>query len=448
MIARYLVPCAAAVALACSSGNQDGQTPTGGAAGFAGYSGGASSNGGTAVNMAGQATSTGGTLVGAGGTPGGGGTIVSSGGVSSSGGVVSVGGAQAAGGTPGTGGAGGGGAGGEGGTSGAGGMPPGTPGTFKLFDHIPQFGMYATSDPAYTPPAGVLMWNVGTVFVVRLADAQKAQIGSDLAARVTYHAQCDNYDRLGLVFFLTTAKGETPKPADPRTEIVRFVTPFSDYNRGTLATHVYPNADISTFATTLADPSRDVWVGIAGGSNPYDGDPCTNAGVAADFKSIGFKYSLDFISTKPLAAAPGVTLTAIANVSATSVPVKGTFTHAGASAIDGHVIVIVSGHGSDSGGHEYRSTQDTVTLNGKQIGSFDTRIDCAEYEKFSPDGNPGIFRNNTSSNPRNWCPGALVPSHVFSASLMPGANAVSMGVNVSSVPSGSYYATSILFASP
>ena len=75
-------------------------------------------------------------------------------------------------------------------------------------------------------------------------------------------------------------------------------------------------------------------------------------------------------------------------------------------------------------------------------------IDCASYEQHSPRGNPGIFRNNTSSNPRNWCPGALVPSHTFPITLRAGQQSVALAVNPSTVPSGSYYATSISFTSP
>jgi len=138
---------------------------------------------------------------------------------------------------------------------------------------------------------------------------------------------------------------------------------------------------------------------------------------------------------------------ALSNVAAMKVPVAGAFDNPGGGEIAGVVTVIVSGHGADSGGHEYRNTTDTVTLNGTQIGSFSTKIDCAALEKNSPDGNPGIFRNNGGNNPRNWCPGALVPSHAFPAKLMMGSNAVSLGINVSSLPSGSYYATTINFTS-
>ena len=110
--------------------------------------------------------------------------------------------------------------------------------------------------------------------------------------------------------------------------------------------------------------------------------------------------------------------------------------------------VVVSGHGSAAGGDEYKYTQDTVTLNGSEIGSFSTAMECATYAQYSPRGNPGIFKGTKLTNPRNWCPGALVPSHTFEAILTTGDNAVSLGITPSAVPDGSYYSTSIAFSSP
>jgi hypothetical protein len=82
------------------------------------------------------------------------------------------------------------------------------------------------------------------------------------------------------------------------------------------------------------------------------------------------------------------------------------------------------------------------------VGSFSTKIDCASDAKYSPDGNPGIFQANGTTNPRNWCPGALVPTHTYPATLTPGNNGVSLQIKPATVPSGSYYPTSITFSSP
>jgi hypothetical protein len=296
------------------------------------------------------------------------------------------------------------------------------------------------------------MWSHGTVFVTQLSELQQAQLGSDLAARVTYFAQCDPYDRLGGVFLILEPKGQAPQATDARVELVRFITPFSDYQRGDLATHVYPDADISGFAGALADPTRDVWVGISGGSNPYAGDACTDsdgqlrAGVNADFSGVGFSYSVDFVSTKPLARGTSLTLSALDNSLEMSTPIDGTLSLDG-NAVSGQITVIVSGHGSDSGGDEYENTTDTLKLNDQEIGAFSTKLDCGAYAKFSPDGNPAIFQGNlTFTNPRNWCPGALVPAHRFAAQLSPGVNVVSLEITPGNVPAGSYYATSISFS--
>src|SRR5687768_2069854 len=101
------------------------------------------------------------------------------------------------------------------------------PATFNVFTQIPQFGIYVYAEPDYTPPDGVQMWSYGTEFITRLTAEQQAQIGADLAARITYHAQCDNYDRLGGLFFIVKPRGQAPAPTDVRTELVRFITPFS-----------------------------------------------------------------------------------------------------------------------------------------------------------------------------------------------------------------------------
>jgi len=323
-----------------------------------------------------------------------------------------------------------------------------------VFERIPQFGIYVDSDPQnYTPHDGVVLWSHGTEYVAKLSELQQSQLGSDLAVRISYFAQCDEYDRLGGIFLILKPKGQKPEPSDPRIELVRFITPFSDYKQGALAKHVYPDADISAYASVLADSSRDVWIGIAGGSNPYRGDACTEAsgalraGVTAEFARVGFRYSVDLVSTQPLVGGPSFVLTAISKTEETTVPVAGTFSN-GAETVSGHVTVVVSGHGSAAGGVEYQHTEDTVSLNGDVIGSFSTEIDCAPYAKFSPRGNPGIFKNNAASNPRNWCPGALVPSQTFEATLAAGDNSVRLDIDPSDVPEGSYYSTSITFSSP
>ncbi|RAS70511.1 peptide-N-glycosidase F-like protein [Lentzea atacamensis] len=74
---------------------------------------------------------------------------------------------------------------------------------------------------------------------------------------------------------------------------------------------------------------------------------------------------------------------------------------------------MIAGYGSAAGGEECSNTTVTVSVNGNRVGSFSTAVDCVSLEQYGPDGNPGIFRNNTAGNPRSWCPGGLIPSRYF-----------------------------------
>jgi Peptide-N-glycosidase F, C terminal/Peptide-N-glycosidase F, N terminal len=314
------------------------------------------------------------------------------------------------------------------------------PGNVSLFDQIPQFGIYVTTPPNYTPPEGVLMFDNGTTFMTRLTPERQAMIGADVAAQVTYHAQCDNYDRLGGLFMVVKPLGVAPSGDEPKVELLRWITPFSNYWQGQYATRVFPAASLAPFAGVLRDRKHDIWIGIKGGSNPYGGDPCSQRGSDADFSAVGFRYSVSLNSTVPATGKRSSVGMPIPVADYTSVPVTGSVTaRAGAQAT---AVVIVSGHGSASRGNEYKHTEDSLLLNGTAVGSFSTQANCAPYRKYSPDGNPFIFLNNNGSNPRNWCPGALVPSHSFPVRLGQ-TNQFSLDMDDPRVPEGSYYQTSV-----
>ncbi|WP_202919015.1 discoidin domain-containing protein [Saccharothrix deserti] len=313
---------------------------------------------------------------------------------------------------------------------GTGGGTPGG-GTITVFDRIPQFGIYTSDDPAnYTPPAGVLMWNRGTEFARKLTDAEKGLIGGDLRVRVSYHAQCDNYDRIGTVFYVAVPKGTTPTATTPRVTLQDFITPFSNYWRGAKANYTFPDADLGPYAGALADPNKDVYLGIGGGSNPYRGDACeSHPEVDADFRAIGFKYSMSLISTTALSARDHDVAGMISGVrESTNSITAGPVTHT-AAGNRGDIALVIAGYGSAAGGEEYSNTTVTVSVNGTRVGSFSTAVDCASLEQYSPDGNPGIFRNNTTTNPRSWCPGGLIPSRYFPTGDITGKNVtVTVGI--------------------
>lgn len=313
-------------------------------------------------------------------------------------------------------------------------------GQFTVFDDIPQFGIYVSTPPNYTPPPGVVMLKNGTRYISKLTKAQKQTLGTDLKARVTYHAQCDNYDRLGGLFLMIKPKGVAPVDGDPIIEIARWITPFSNYWNGDKATYVFADADLSAFAGLMGNRTVDVWLGLDGGSNPYSGDPCTNRDVTPDFRAVGFRYSVDLLSTTARVPTKGMPSLPVPYGDYTAVPVAGSAPSNRTGT--GRAVVIVSGHGAASGGNEYKNTTDTLTVNGTVVGSFSTQVNCASYRKYSPDGNPFLFMGNLTYNPRNWCPGALVAAQTFPVTLQ-STNAVSLDMSDASVPEGSYYRTSI-----
>ncbi|BAV97211.1 discoidin domain-containing protein [Lysobacter enzymogenes] len=286
-----------------------------------------------------------------------------------------------------------------------------------VLDQVPQFGIYRSTEPTtYTPPAGLLMWKRGTEFARKLSDADKAKIGDDVALRITYHAQCDPYDRFASAFFISLPKGQTPTVDTPRVTFTDFISPFSDMWQGAKATRVYPDAPMDPYAAALANPDRDIWVGISGGSNPqYGDDACQNHGVTDPaIAEVGFKYSLALVSRKSLSAGadPDVLSLLSRSPEKTDTIATGTVAHTANLGI-ATLAVSIAGYGASSGGQEYTNTNVSVKFNGAQIATFSTKIDCATYEQYSPRGNPGIFRNNNTSNPRSWCPGALVPMRYF-----------------------------------
>ncbi|MGJ7904432.1 discoidin domain-containing protein [Lysobacter sp. 1R34A] len=327
--------------------------------------------------------------------------------------------------------------------------PPASEKLVQVLDQVPQFGIYRSTEPTtYTPPAGVLMWKRGTEYARKLSDAEKARIGDDVALRITYHAQCDPYDRFASAFFISTPKGVTPTVDTPRVTFTDFISPFSDMWQGSKAPRVYPDAPMNPYAAALANPDRDVWVGISGGANPqYGGDACEQHGVTDPaIAEVGFKYSLALVSTQALT--PGSDPDVIGLLSRSSEKddsiATATVSHTANLGI-ATLAVSIAGYGASSGGQEYTHTNIAVKLNGAQIAAFSTRTDCASYEQFSPRGNPGIFRNNTTTNPRSWCPGALVPMRYFDLGNIAGKTLqVGLGVgNPSPWTADSQYVTSV-----
>jgi len=377
----------------------------------------------------------------------------------------------------------------------------------------PQFGIYASSEPAnYTPPSGVvvLLGNQTWYTLTKLSAAQKQNLGSDLKAEVNYSGGCDSYDRIESVVYLTKSPGVQPTTADlpSAIEMARFMSPFNYYDQSA-PTYVYPLMNVSAYAPFLTSTTEDVWVGIAGGSNPTfppsegyqlcwnsSNQPSTNIPLTtfpsnvteAQAPYVGFSFGLNFVSSQP-AGTPASNTAVIATLSAPTVPSSGpTLSIAGtlnvpspgggATTVTGTLNVIVSSHGTDS---EYGfNTGNTLLVNGAQVGSsFSTQADCAVFANSSINPLNTSLEGNTTgsspSNPRNWCPatpvrttaanpgtpnptttdpGTPIQAQAFSnVTLNVGTNTVVLNMGpfntqfggAYSASNGDYYPTSIIF---
>ncbi|HUD40893.1 MAG TPA: hypothetical protein VMR06_02730 [Dokdonella sp.] len=329
--------------------------------------------------------------------------------------------------------------------------------TTNVLTQAPQFSIYSDDlPPLYTPPPGIVLLrgNESWYTLTKLSPAQQAQFGADLSAKVTKFAGCDAFDRIEKIVYIAKEPGAVPTQADfPNAiEIARFMTTFSTYNReSNPAPYVSPLMDVSAFAPHLADPTRDIWVGFAGGSYPtYPNgsgtyNPCWSSGgvqtpnlpsapyppgltteqAQAIFARTGFSFSLDFLSTEPPGPpAPGPALNAAlaaptGPAGGASLTIAGTIDVPdpgdGRTAVDGTLHLIVTTHGGNS---EYGfSTGNVLSANGAPVGdAFSTQTNCNSFigTAINPlNGNISSGTNGANpSNPRNWCPGGPVRTTV------------------------------------
>jgi len=318
--------------------------------------------------------------------------------------------------------------------------------TVNVLAEAPQFGIYSSTLPTnYTPPQGVIVLrgNQSWYTLTKLAASQQQQLGSDLKAKVTYYGGCDSYDRIESVVYLAMAPGVQPTSNDlPNAiEMARFMSSFNYYDQAA-PIYVYPYMNISSYQRFLANGAQDIWVGIAGGSNPTfppsqgyqkcwdsNGNPSTNIPLTtfppniteAQAPYVGFSFALDFVSSQS-AGTPASTDVVAAVLNAPTVvgsrtvalSIAGTMTvpsPGSGTTVTGTVMVIVTSHGSDS---EYGfNTGNTLAINGTQVGSsFSTQADCAPYASSTINPLNTSLEGNTTgshpSNPRNWCPATPV----------------------------------------
>ncbi len=286
--------------------------------------------------------------------------------------------------------------------------------TISLFKNIPVYGIYRYPVVDDTLPNGIIrLSNPAVARHINITSAMQ-NYTKGLQLVLTLYAQEDDYDRLGYVYFSDkkpVADGPDQSILTNRgLEVMRIITPFflstSNPNKLTYALDVTDITDIIPLF------KKDIWVAVQIDNNPE---------YRIQDKA-GFLFSLDLVksSTTPLTSY----LQNIFKTSMTQKIYQDTFITT-KNLTDAEINIYTSGHGSASGGEEYAHRVHNIYIDGVLKYTFNPQKDCAPYRKYSPRGNPFIFIGNNTYNPRNWCPGEVLPhNYVYLGNLAAGNHTI------------------------
>lgn len=286
--------------------------------------------------------------------------------------------------------------------------------TISLFKNIPVYGIYRYPVVDDTLPNGIIrLSNPAVARLINISDAIK-QYKKGLQLVLTLYAQEDDYDRLAYVYFSDkkpVADGPDQSILTNRgIETMRFITPFflSTTNPNQL-TYTLDVTDITDIIPLLR---KDIWVAVQIDNNPE---------YRIQNKA-GFLFSLDLVKS-----ATSLLNSYVQNLFKTAMT-QNTFEDTFSvrkNITDAVINIYTSGHGSASGGEEYAHRTHNIYVDGVLKYTFNPKKDCAPYRKYSPQGNPFIFLGNNSYNPRNWCPGEVLPhNYVYAGNLAAGKHTV------------------------
>lgn len=279
-----------------------------------------------------------------------------------------------------------------------------------------------------------------SLYAVRLDDKAIDAIGPDLTLKVTLHARCDNYDRMGNIRLAFVPKGSATYAEDnvERIEIARFITPFMNMNK--IPDKAGYEWYVPEVAYVLRDPSvraeYDIWLETYLFGIPYDAQAkirgcknrndvygvdvtlCSNedsdgaVGEAATYHTVTPVYI-----TRPEYMG-NVNLNNYNPEACDEVGVTArTFDFTtGEDYSDSRLTLILTNHGAGENGEEYVRRLHHVFVDGELLLSYTPGGEsCEPYRHLNTQAN-GIY--GTRPDPENeaewwdwnnWCPGAAVP---------------------------------------
>ncbi len=291
--------------------------------------------------------------------------------------------------------------------------------TISLFDNIPVYGIYRYPVVQDTLPAGIeRLSNPAVARLINISPILK-NYKKGMQLVLTLYGQEDFYDRLAYVYF-SDKKPVADGPdqgikTNSGIEAMRFITPFfSNTTNPSQKTFVSDVTDITDLLPYIN--KSNVWVAVQIDNNP-------EYRIA---NKAGFTFSLSIVKTDTEPSSKYIQ--PLFKTSMTSKQYEYAFQTT--KALTGaRIYITTSGHGAASGGEEYAHRRHDIYLDGLLTEAIATEKNCASYQKYSPLGNPGIFIGNGSFNPRNWCPGEVLPRYsVYVGDLAPGNHTLKIDV--------------------
>lgn len=320
------------------------------------------------------------------------------------------------------------------------------PYTLTVFDQAVYYGMYDGLVDTPIPDGAIRSknWSYGK----KLTDEQIAAIGNRLTINVTAEALCDDYDRIGNVNLVFVPKNATSYVYETvqRIEIGRFITPFmNNITRPSTSTVPY-TFEADNIAKILHDPTLyaeyDFWLELEIYGH-QGGNTASQGGAQWDFRASGlcagrndvYKGTLELVSENDTTVVQGdnhfewlsykFELKDYADVTGTNNMGSGTdligeTQRTISFSFDEEVpnakfYVVMSNHGSNANGEEYRNRWHNVYLDDVQMLRYKPGQNCEPFRAYNtmPNGVYGTsVRTEATWLTRSWCPGARIETRV------------------------------------
>jgi len=320
------------------------------------------------------------------------------------------------------------------------------PYTLTVFDEAVYYGMYDSFVNTPIPDESIRLKN--WCYGKKLTEDQINAIGNRLTINVSAEALCDDYDRIGNVNLAFVPKNATSYLYEEvqRIEIGRFITPFMNNITRSSTSSVPYTFEADNIAKIVHDPTLyadyDFWIELEIYGH-QGGESADQGGAQWDFRASGlcrgrndvYKGTLELVSENDPDIIQGdnyfkwlsykfelkdyVEATVTNNLGQGTDDLGETVRTINFS-FDEEVpnakfYVVMSNHGSNPYGEEYRNRFHEIYLDDNQLLRYRPGQNCEPYRVYNTMPN-GVYGNSTRTEAtwltRSWCPGARIETKI------------------------------------